>query len=169
MLAYAWIWVPALLAVLALLLQGFLSYLETALIGARRSRLPQVAHGPTLQAVEELLDSPAPFDTASHVTSTLCEAVAYAAAAVFGVAVAAHREDWPDPLPATSSAFALEIIRHAVPWVALAVLLSVVCVLLFGEALPKLLATRAPEQILARYAPFMRFYGMLLGPAVQVL
>lgn len=169
MLAYAWIWVPALLAVLALLVQGTLSYLETALIGARRSRLPQVATGPALRAAEEMLDNPVPFDTASHVTNTVCEAVTYASAAVFGVAEAARREAWPDPLPATSSAFALEIIRHAVPWVALAVLGSVVCVLLFGEALPKLLATRAPEQILVRRAGFMRLYGVLLSPVVQVL
>ncbi len=163
----SWVWIAAVAVGMALVLQALLSALETALISARRSRLCQCAGGneARLKRAEAILDQPSAFETAGHVTETICEAITYSGAALIGIGIAAQTT----PHQATSVHLWRALLRQAVPTVILSLLLAVLAVLLLGEALPKTLATRAPERILLRWAGFMQAYSTALAPAVYLV
>ena len=160
----AWLWGTGAAILAALAMQAFVSHLETALLSARRSRLTHLGERDParLRRAEELLDDPPAYQTAAHVTATVCEAVTYAAVALLSLGLVAKGE------PGTSAA-PEALFLHALPWMAAALAIAVLVVLLLGEALPKTLATRAPERVLLRYAGFMRAYSLALSPVLFVI
>lgn len=157
-----WIGIPAAAILIALLAQAWFSRLHTALIQARRTRLAQLPGTPAgaLRGAEELLDYSGPFEVAAHLTTTVAEAVTYAAAAALGLAVAAR---------ANPSLRFRDLLPVAAPAVMVSLLLAVLAVLVLGEALPKSLAARHPEEILLRRAGFMRIYSAAMAPVLSVV
>src|SRR3712207_355749 len=77
-------WLGGALAVLIALLafMAVLSSLETAVLNARRSRMPQ---GGRAAAAEAILEAPEQFQTSAHLAKSLCESIVYALAALVGL------------------------------------------------------------------------------------
>ena len=132
-----------LLAVAALALgpMALFSALETAVLASRRSRLEPV--GRRGERPIAIIESPETFQAASLVGKSLCEAVAYAAAALAG---------WVNP-GGLAGVVGLELVAFLM-------------VVLLGQTLPKVIASRSPENVLIALWPIARVLPVLLAPPV---
>jgi putative hemolysin len=149
----------SLIAALALLfMMAVLSRLETAVISARRSRLPQLCSAARLAEVEAVLESPDEFQSSAHLAKSLCESILYAAAALVGLQLCVR-----------STHHALtgdlnNLLAVAWPGIGLGAVVAYLAVTVLGESLPKSLATRDPERILIRWLRFIRVFTVAFTP-----
>jgi putative hemolysin len=148
-----WLGGSLILALLLLLGIAGLSGVETAVLNARRSRLGE---GPRAEGAAAILESPEQFQTSAHLAKSLCESVLYAAAALAGLGVAVQGRWEPAPLGDT--------LATAWPGVVVGALLGYLTVTLLGEAIPKALAARQPEEMLMRSAAFIRAFTLAFTP-----
>ncbi|MBI3912135.1 MAG: HlyC/CorC family transporter [Armatimonadetes bacterium] len=157
-----WIWVAVLAFALAVAGQALLSYWETAVINARRSRLVQMAdeHSRRARAAEALLEHSERFETAAHAAETITEAVAYSAAVAAGLAIVIAARPM-DP--------AKDVLLPGLPAVVIGLLIAVPIVLLFGQTIPKAWATRAPERAVLLWLPLIRGFTLAMAPVVLLL
>lgn len=138
------------------------SGLETAVLSARRSRLPQLANSRAISRIEALLECPDQFLGSAHLGKSLCEAVIYPAAAIVGLGAALRFT--PRPLPGTLH----ELFSLAWPGLVLGSVFAYFSVTIFGEALPKALAVRQPERVLGRWIGFIGLFTTAFVPIYWV-
>jgi CBS domain containing-hemolysin-like protein len=150
--------------VITLLLVGYialLSSLETALLSARRSRLSQIKH-PRAPAAEALIEDPEQFQSSAHLAKSLTESLVYPVAALTGMQAALSAGPVPHPLNIGS------VLARTWPGVVSAALLAYFAVTVLGEALPKALSSRNPEQVLLRGTGFIRAFTVAFTPIFWV-
>lgn len=144
-----------------ILLNGFLSLSELAIVSSRRFRLEQLAGEGNRQAKRALalLDQPTHFLSTVQVGITL---VGILAGALGGAALA-------EPLARLLDRIAwLEPYSGAISFGAVVVLITYGA-LVFGELVPKRVALHNPERIALRVAGPMTLLSRLTSPLVQLL
>jgi putative hemolysin len=153
-------WLAGALALIFVLLgfMALLSSLETAVLNARRSRLAQLPPDRRTRAAEALIEAPHHFQTTAHLAKSLCEAAVYPLAALAGLeaVLLAPRASLPADL--------WELLNLTWPGVVGGALLAYLAVTLLAESLPKALAMRAPEALLARWVGFINLFTLLFTP-----
>jgi CBS domain containing-hemolysin-like protein len=153
-------WLLGAAGALALLLigMGLLSSLETAVLNARRARLSQLPEDARRAAAEAVLDAPEHFQTSAHLAKSLAESVVYALAALMGLDLRLAAQ--PGGVPNTVHG----LLEHAWSGILAGAVLAFLVVTIFAETLPKVVAARAPEQRLLRWAGFIRIFTLVFMP-----
>jgi putative hemolysin len=156
-----WLGGALLLAIVLLILISVLSALETAILNGRRSRLTMLPKK-VAEGVEAVLDAPDQFQTAAHLAKSLAESLFYAAVALSGLQLSLryYQGEVPDSIG--------ELLAAAWPGLLLGALAGYLAVTIFGEAIPKALALRSPERLLARSLWFLRGFNLLFFPVVWI-
>ena len=146
---------------LLILLNGFFSMSEIALVSARKVRLEQRAEEGDKGARDalKLTESTNRFLSAVQVGITL---IGVLTGALGGATLA-------DRLSASLTGIPwLAAYAHAVS-LALVVLLTTYFSLVIGELIPKRLGMNDPERTAASVAPFMRFFSWIAAPVIRLL
>jgi len=149
------------LAVVLILLNGFLSMAETALVSSRRTKLQQLADEGNARArvALRLVNDPPRFLSTVQAGITLVGIVLGA----FGGTLIAQS------LAAAIARIAPIAPAAGVIGVAVVVLAITFVQIVFGELVPKQLALLDPERVALALAPTMRLLSGLLTPAVRLL
>ena len=141
---------------------GFFALAEMALAASRKSRLQQLADaGDTAAACALAIKSkPSRFIAATQTGLTTASLLA----GIFGEeALVAHLSELiATHLPALAS------IRQAMAFT-LSLTVITAAAIVFGEIIPKRIALAYPEEVAKGVAPFMRWFIMLLAPAIRLL
>ncbi len=149
------------LVVLLVVLNGFFSMAETALVSSRRTKLQQLADegNPRARTALRLVGDPPRFLSTVQVGITLVGIILGA----FGGTTVAH---------------SLAVVIARVPWLepaapaigVAAVVLAITFVqIVFGELVPKQLALLDPEGVALALAGAMRLLSAIMSPAVRLL
>ncbi len=144
-----------------ILINGFFSMAELALISSRKVRLEQRAEDGDkgARSALDLLKSSSRLLSAVQIGITL---VGIFTGALGGATLADRLTAWLSQVPwLVPYATGISIV--------LVVLLSTYFSLVLGELMPKRLAMNNPEKIAARVAGFMKFLSKLLSPVVHLL
>jgi putative hemolysin len=141
---------------------GFFALAEMALAASRKSRLQQLADaGDTAAACALAIKSrPSRFIAATQTGLTTASLLS----GIFGEeALAAHLAAFIHLNMPALSAFRTEIAFT------LTITLVTAAAIVFGEIIPKRIALAYPEEVARGVAPFMRWFILLLAPAIRLL
>lgn len=157
------IFVEILVILLLILLNGFLSMSEIAVVSSRKVRLQQRAKADVAGARSalELATKPNQFLSAVQIGITL---IGVLAGAFGGATIAEELEGYLSALPIQWLAAYSEAIS-----VSLVVLVVTFLTLILGELAPKQIGLNNPEGIAARIAPPMQVFSRLTAPVVHFL
>ncbi|GGJ97237.1 hemolysin family protein [Luteimonas terricola] len=158
------VWLPILVILVLIVVNGVFVAAEFALVGARRSRLATLAQGGSRPAgwLLGVFDRPAGKD-------------AYIAIAQLGITLASIGLGmYGEPAVASwlyPGLHGLGLSDAQVHLVAFVIALSAITYLhvVLGEMIPKALALQAPEQVSIATSPLMRLFGIVFRPMVFVL
>jgi len=181
-----WLLIAGSAAALILGIMATLSAWETAVLNARRSRLSQLSLGSAAAAAEAIIEAPERFQASAHLAKSLCESLLYANAALIGLLswlkfsahalpapMLARLASWSapgaeSPTRRSLAPLLLELLAHAWPALIAAAVLAFLLVTLFGETLPKALATRNPELLVVRASGPIRVFTFLFTPFLSI-
>jgi putative hemolysin len=153
---------PLLILILLIAACGFFALAEMALAASRKSRLQQMADAGDEAAASALAikSSPSRFIAATQTGLTAASLLS----GIFGEeALAAHLSAFINShLPALSA------ISGAIAF-SLTITLITAAAIVFGEIIPKRIALAYPEEVARGVAPFMRWFIMILAPAIRLL
>ncbi len=143
-----------------ILLNGFFSLSEIALVSSKRSRLHELASKGNLGAnnVLKLLEKPEVFLSSTQVGITL---IGIVSGAYGGLSFAKYLVPVFDNILLPNVAYTVSLIII----ITLITYLSII----FGELLPKTIALNNPEKIAIKITPFYKKFFIILYPFVKVL
>jgi magnesium and cobalt exporter, CNNM family len=163
MVVVSTLWLEVIVILTLILVNGFFSASEIALVALRRSRIPQLlSEGRRgAQALADLKENPHQFLAAVQIGVTVVGAMA---SVIAGAATVAYVEP---PLRTVAPAW----LDHWVEPIALSLTVVVISyfTLVLGELAPKSLALSRSEQLACFVAPLVRGFARLCSPAVTVL
>jgi putative hemolysin len=146
---------------LLILVNGFLSMTEIAVVSSRKTRLQQRYNDgdETARIALELANDPGPFLSSVQIGITLVGILAGAfGGATLARTIAASLEDVPALAPFSSSI-----------GIAVVVVTITFLTLIFGELVPKRIAINDPEKISSKVARPMKMFARLASPLVGFL
>jgi len=153
---------PLLTLILLIAACGFFALAEMALAASRKSRLQQLADaGDTSAACALAIKSrPSRFIAATQTGLTTASLLS----GIFGEeALAAHLKTFID-----ANFSALTGVSSAIAFT-LTITVITAAAIVFGEIIPKRIALAYPEEVAKGVAPFMRWFIMVLAPAIRLL
>ncbi len=149
-----------LIIILLILINGFFSLSEIALVSSKRSKLHEIASkgNSGANSVLKLLEKPEVFLSAIQVGITL---VGIISGAYGGVAFSKYLSPILAQFmsPATAGTISLFIIITGIAFFSIVI----------GELLPKTIALNNPEKIAIKVAPFFKMFSIILYPLVKLL
>ena len=153
---------PLLTLILLIAACGFFALAEMALAASRKSRLQQLADAGDKSAACALAikSRPSRFIAATQTGLTTASLLS----GIFGEeALAAHLKTFID-----ANFSALSGISSAIAFT-LTITVITAAAIVFGEIIPKRIALAYPEEVAKGVAPFMRWFIMVLAPAIRLL
>ncbi len=154
-------WLELLVILVLILINGFFSMSEMALVSARKIRLEQAAEDGNKGAKTalELLRSSSNLLSSVQIGITL---VGIFTGALGGATLSEHLTDWLQKVPwliPYASAISIAIV----------VILTTYFSLVLGELIPKKIAMNNPEKIASSVSGFMKFLSKAMSPVVKLL
>ncbi|MEI8169245.1 MAG: hemolysin family protein [Rhodoferax sp.] len=153
---------PLLTLILLIAACGFFALAEMALAASRKSRLQQLADAGDKSAACALAikSRPSRFIAATQTGLTTASLLS----GIFGEeALAAHLKTFID-----ANFSALTGVSSAIAFT-LTITVITAAAIVFGEIIPKRIALAYPEEVAKGVAPFMRWFIMVLAPAIRLL
>jgi putative hemolysin len=153
---------PLIILIFLIAACGFFALAEMALAAARKSRLQQLANAGNQSAACALAikSSPSRFIAATQTGLTAASLLS----GIFGEeALATHLSSLINVYVPT-----LSFLSEKIAFV-LTITVITATAIVFGEIIPKRIALAYPEEVAIGVAPFMRWFIMLLGPAIRLL
>ena len=141
---------PLALIVLLIILSGYFTLMETALLESHRGRVEKLTDDKT---VFDMIESPEKFITTAQVGLTLTEIIAGVITVLFTPLILAPFE--------FKSGFFISII--------IGIVIAAFLMLLFGEFLPKRFSRQSPEKFLIKYNKSFRLVSFLMRPIVSAI
>ena len=152
-------WLPfALILLVSLTLSAFFSGSETALVSVDRIRLepPASAGNPRARIVTELVNNPERMLGMTLVGTNLMNVLASEFGLLMWIAVLSRPGPWRSLL----------VDRLGISAEVVAIAVTSILLLIFGEILPKTVSRIKANEVSLRYAPLMRLFDLFLWPIV---